>query len=30
MTLTIEWERIDKDLDGFIENVVRPYKAMTA
>jgi hypothetical protein len=22
------WERIDKDLDGFIENVVRPYKAM--
>lgn len=23
-----DWERIDKDLDGFIENVVRPYKAM--
>lgn len=24
------WERIDEDLDGFIENVVRPYKAMVA
>ena len=23
-----DWERIDKDLDSFIENVVRPYKAM--
>jgi hypothetical protein len=23
-----DWERIDKDLDSFIENVVHPYKAM--
>jgi hypothetical protein len=23
-----DWKRIDKNLDGFIENVVRPYKAM--
>jgi hypothetical protein len=25
-----DWERIDKDLDGFIENVVRPYKTTRA